>query len=126
MDALQVATLTVLNGQSLSDAVDLSGWDVVALRSPASVEASAFGFKASLDGSNFFDVNYAWKNSSGDFVRKKLEYPSSSSEYAVISNEDARVDWRSIRWLKLEMRSGGSPINVGANRVFELVLRRCN
>lgn len=43
---------TIANGASLSDAVDMTGRRLVAIRQPASTEGTAFGLVASMDGAS--------------------------------------------------------------------------
>lgn len=48
--------VTILNTASLSNALNVQGYDVVALQQPVNVEGTAYSFQASLDGATFADL----------------------------------------------------------------------
>ncbi len=56
MDSVVYRKATIAVGESLSDAVDIQGYDVVSLQQAASCEGTAFSFQGSVDGITFADL----------------------------------------------------------------------
>ncbi len=52
--AYQTQTVTVASGQTTSDAINLNGFGMVALITPAALTSTAMTFTGSQDGVNFF------------------------------------------------------------------------
>jgi len=48
--------VTIADGASLSDALDVLGWEVVSIEQPANCEGTAFTMQGSLDGVNYVDI----------------------------------------------------------------------
>lgn len=48
--------VTIADGASLSDELDVQGYDVVALQQAANTEGTAYSFQGSLDGETFADI----------------------------------------------------------------------
>lgn len=56
LEAVTFRKVTIADGASLSDALDVQGYDVVALQQAANAEGTAYSFQGSLDGDTFADV----------------------------------------------------------------------
>lgn len=56
LDDVVFRYVTIANGESLSDALGVQGYDVVALQQPANTEGTTFSFQGSLDGATFADI----------------------------------------------------------------------
>jgi formylmethanofuran:tetrahydromethanopterin formyltransferase len=52
----QTQTVTIANGATTSDAINMNGFDLVSLVLPAALTSTAMSFQASIDGTNFFTL----------------------------------------------------------------------
>lgn len=48
--------VTIANGESLSGALDVQGYDVVALQHAAATEGTAYSFQGAVDGETYADI----------------------------------------------------------------------
>jgi len=53
----QSNTITISDGDTVSDAADLNQFTLTALLVPAAMEGSSLTFQGSIDGTNFFPIN---------------------------------------------------------------------
>ena len=56
LEAVIFRKVTIADSASLSDAVNVQGYDVVALQHPANTEGTAYTFQGSLDGETYVDL----------------------------------------------------------------------
>lgn len=99
-----VATATIANGASLSDAVDLQGCRAVAIRMPAAWTTAVLTFQGSEDDSNYADVYTAGG--------VELQYAAAASRWIILEPQH----FLGIRYLKIRSGTSGTPANQGAAR----------
>lgn len=104
-------TVTIANGASLSDAVDISGAAVVGIVMPAVWTAAELTFQASADGTAYNNL-----------------YSDDDSEYSVQAAAARYIhivpsEFAGIRYLKVRSGTSGTPVNQGAERTVTLVVR---
>lgn len=105
-------TATIANGASLSGAVDLKGYGLLAIQMPAAWTAADLTFQASADGGTAFADVY---DDNGAEVQK----PAAANRYILVNQPlPYGVD-------RIKIRSGtsGTPVNQGAARTLTLLLR---
>lgn len=56
LESVVFRKVTIADSASLSDAVNVQGYDVVALQHPANTEGTAYTFQGSLDGETYVDM----------------------------------------------------------------------
>jgi hypothetical protein len=108
--ALETRTVTIANGASLSDAVDLGGRKLIAIDMPASWTAASLTFQASVDGTTFDNVY-------DGATERSLTV--AASYYSMLNIGD----WVGCRYLKLRSGTAASAVNQGGDRVITLVLQ---
>jgi len=108
--ALETRTVTIANGASLSDAVDLGGRKLVAIDMPASWTAASLTFQASVDGTTFDDLY-------DGATERSLTV--AASRYLAFNI----ADWVSVRFLKVRSGTAASAVNQGGDRVITLVVQ---
>lgn len=102
-------TVTIANGASLSNSVDLGGRALSAILMPAAWTAAALTFQASLDGVTFFNLldgagaEITASAAAGSFIRLSIN------------------DWLALRYLKIRSGTAAIPVNQGADRILSLV-----
>ncbi len=106
-------TVTIANGASISEVIDLTDTTLVGLIMPAVWTTAALNIGVSVDGTNWL-VGYDAFGSAANSIAS----PVVNGAYALDAN--ALLPWRFVR-----LRSGtaASPVNQGANRVFTLIKR---
>lgn len=110
---LTTKTVTIANGQSLSDAADLGTGRLVGIIMPAEWTTAALTFQANADaGATVYDVyddaTERTITSAGATASRFLALPLS--------------DWLGMRGLKVRSGTGASPVNQGAARTIILVV----
>lgn len=109
-EAIETRTVTIANGASLSDAVDLGGRKLVAIDMPASWTAASLTFQASVDGVTFDNVY------DGATERALIV---GASYYSALNIGD----WVGFRHLKIRSGTAGTPVNQGGARTLTLVVQ---
>lgn len=108
--AVETTAVTIANGVSLSDAVDLRGRKLVAIIMPAAWTTASLTFQGSVDGTNFFNVY--------DGAAERA-LPVAASYYSTL----AIVDWVGFRYIRLRSGTAGTPVNQGGTRTITLVVQ---
>jgi hypothetical protein len=108
--ALETLTVTIANGASLSDAVDLGGRKLVAIVMPSSWTAASLTFQASPDGVTYDDLY--------DSATER-SVTAAASRYLAFNI----ADWVSVRFLKIRSGTAGTPVNQAAARTLTLVVQ---
>lgn len=105
---------TIANGASLSGAINVQGWDVVAIEQPAACEGTAFTFQISMDGLTFVDV-----------------YDSAGAELSVTKSatlaQTLLLGTKEIRgavFLKVRSGATGLPVVQAGDAVLKVALRK--
>lgn len=107
-------TTTILNGASLSAAVDLgANCRLKALLMPAAWTAADITFQVSEDNTNFFDM----MGDDGNAV--KLTGPA-AGRWIGLRNDVARAMMR-VRYLKVQSGVPGTLVTQGADRIMTLL-----
>lgn len=104
-------TATIASSASLSGAVDLSGTTLAGYVMPAAWTAAGITFKASIDGTNFFDLYDQFGN----------EVKHTVDAGRVVSLTPS--DMASIRYIKIRSGTSASVVNQVAERVITLITR---
>lgn len=104
-----VATATIANNASLSDAIDLQGCRAVAIRMPASWTTAVLTFQGSEDDSNYADVY----TSGGT----ELQCAAAASRWIILEPQH----FLGIRYLKIRSGTSGTPVNQGGARSLVVV-----
>lgn len=86
---LKVKTVTILDGETTSDAIDSEGGALVGIVVPTGLEGTTFTVKASVDNSTFYD----YYNDSGS----QVTITCGASRFIGISAQD----FVGVRYLKL-------------------------
>ena len=107
---LETRIVTIANGASLSDAIDLGGRKLVAIDMPAAWTAASLTFQASADGTTY-DNLYDGATERAVVV--------GASYYSALNIGD----WVGVKFLKVRSGTAGSPVNQAAARTITLVLQ---
>lgn len=113
MAPIYTKTVTIANGASLSDAVDLKNGRLAGIIIPASWTTANLTFQVSPDGSNWVD-----------------RYDHQGAEYTVVVGGASRsisvplVDFIGVRHLKVRSGTTGSAVNQGGARSLTLIVVR--
>lgn len=100
-------TVTIASGQTVSEAVDLHGYSLLGVVTPAALTGSSMTFQGSVDGNTY--------NAIYDTSGNQLSMTVAASRFIAI----APTDLASCRYLKLV--SGSSE---GADRTITLAIRK--
>lgn len=100
--------LTILSGQSLSDALDLKGRILTGVFLPAAWTAANLTFQASPDGGTYYD---AWDQA------LEITVSAAASRFVAI---DAQL-FLGVRFLKVRSGTSGTPVAQGADRALILM-----
>ena len=107
----QAFTATIANGQSLSGAIDLGATRLFAIgMDPTAWTAAALTFKASLDGTNYFDLV--------DSTGAALSWAVAAQQ--IVLNANA-AQWLGIRYIKVQSGTTGTPVAQGAARTLTVI-----
>jgi len=105
------ATLTILNGETDSNAIDLNGNTATHLITPAALTNSSIRFKASMDGVTFYPV---YKND-GTNTLYSITVATSEARWYPLD----LATFKGARWIELNVASAETP-GVGLKRSFQL------
>ncbi len=100
------ATVTIKNGQALSDLIDLRRFPTGGYVMPAAWTTASIAFKVSYDGVNFYPL----KGATGSLI-----------EHTTPAVGDARpfpAEAASFYFLKIWSETGGANVNQAADRAF--------
>lgn len=103
-------TATILDGESLSNAVSIGHGRLVGIVVPASWTTAVITFQGSADGTNFYDMY--------DSQGAEITCQAASSVYITI--DDAAVG----PWLKLRSGTTGSPTTQSGDIALTLVVQK--
>jgi hypothetical protein len=105
-----VLTVTIANGQSLSDAAHIGAGTLVGIQLPAFTSAK-LTFQGSADGVTYVDVV--------DASAAEVEYAASTGAIYI----KAPADLVGVPYLKVRSGTSGSPVNQGAARTISLIVK---
>jgi hypothetical protein len=108
--ALEMTTVTIANGASLSGAVDIGGRKLVAIDMPSAWTAAALTFQASADGVTYDDMY-------DGATERSLTV--AASRYMMLNIGD----WVGARYLKIRSGTSGTPVNQGGARTITLMVQ---
>jgi hypothetical protein len=109
--------LKIPNGTSLSQAVDLRGFALKGILTPAAWTAAAISMQGSPDGQNFFPL--VIDNSS---TQTSLIATVATSEYYLLKTASGTYPFPMPRFIKIRSGTDGTPVNQGADRPFTLIV----
>jgi hypothetical protein len=102
---------TVPNGGSLSPAVDLRGFQPLAIQMPAAWTAASITFEVSDDGTNFADLY----NTSGEY-----SLTVAVDRAVALSNPN---ELSGFKYIKVRSGTSGTPVNQGADRIIKIIAK---
>lgn len=108
--AVVAPQVTVSNGTSLSNSVDLGPNRLFGIVMPAAWTAANLTFSVSVDG-----ITY---NNLVDDGGAEVTVTAAASQFIVMSNPPK---WFGIRWLKVRSGTSATPVNQGADRIISIV-----
>lgn len=104
-------SVTILNGQSLSGAADLRGFELCALVFPAAWTAAGVSFQVSYDGVTFQDLYNA---------TAEVTYAAAAANRAL---QVTPTDMAGVMLLKVRSGTSGTPVNQAADRIIAVIGR---
>lgn len=105
-------TVTIANGQSLSNAIDVPGHVLVGIVMPPTWTSANLTFQGSVDGSTFLNV----------FVEGGGEFQVTAFANRLIIVDPTRL--YGLRSLRVRSGTSGTPVAQTADRVITLVFRQ--
>ncbi len=112
INAMDVATATISNGQSLSAAVSLGGLRLFGIVMPSAWTAAGLTFQMSHDGGatwvNMYDAN-----------GNELTVTAGMSRYIALDP----ANFAAVHMLKVRSGTTGTPVNQGQDATMQLILR---
>lgn len=108
----ETGTVTILNGASLSDAINLENRTLVAIIMPSTWTAAALTFQFSLDGVNYFNA-YS--------LTAELTATTTPAIANSFINIARTATYDSARYLKIRSGTAAAPVNQAADRVLTVV-----
>lgn len=109
---LVTVSVTIASGASLSSAVDLLKYSLVGIQMPGTWTAANLTFQGSYDGSTFANLY--------DETQEVTLTSPTASVYIVLDP----AKYLSLRSLKVRSGTSGTPVNQGADRALQLILRQ--
>lgn len=103
--------ITIANGASLSDAINLMGTTLVGYIMPAGWDAASITFQVSVDGSSFADMR--------DTLGNEVKHIVQSDSFVSVQP----ANFASVQHIKLRSGTTGAAVNQSAERVITLVTR---
>jgi hypothetical protein len=104
-------TVTIANGASLSNEVDLETKTLIAIDMPASWTAANLTLQASVDNSTWDNVF--------DSLGTEVTITAAASRFILLNP----ADFVSVRYLKVRSGTSGTPVNQGGARTITLIVR---
>lgn len=108
-----IITLTIANGDSVSDVADIGSRKVVGLITPAAWTAAVLTFDANPSGANF-------RNVYDDGTERSIANATMQNASVYLSL-DAR-DWESMGLIRVKSGTQASAVVQGADRTIKLVI----
>jgi hypothetical protein len=105
--------VTIANGASLTDAIDLADTRLSRIAIPASWTTANLSFQVSYDG-----VTY---NNLHDLAG--VEVTAAAAASRSISLHTLFALFQDVRWLKIRSGTSGTPVNQGGDRTLQLAVR---
>lgn len=102
---------TVPNGAALSEAIDLRGYEPLAVQMPAAWTAAGLSFEVSDDGVNFADLY----NTSGEYTL------TVATDRAVALSTPNELS--GFQFIKVRSGTTGTPVNQGADRLIKILCK---
>jgi hypothetical protein len=102
---------TIANGAALSAAVDLRGFEPLAIQMPAAWTAAGLSFEVSDDGVNFADLY----NTSGEYT-----LTVAVDRAVALSNPN---ELSGFQFIKVRSGTTGTPVNQGADRIVKIIAK---
>jgi len=122
LDRVVFRKATIAVGESLSDAIDVQGYDVVSLQQAASCEGTTFSFQGSVDGVTFADMY----DSAGSEI--SLTKSASLAQCIQLGLTSTASSWYPLQGLnKIKIRTGltaGPTVQVTADATILVGLRK--
>jgi hypothetical protein len=103
----------IADGAALSDAINIQGYDVVAIQQPEDTEGTAFTFQGSVDGLTFADV----KDSTGTEVA--LAKSETEAETLLLGTNELR----GLQAIKVRSGTSATPTEQSGDAVILVGLR---
>lgn len=112
MNALEAVPVTISSGQSLSAAADLGGLRLFGIVMPSAWATANLTFQMSHDGGSTWSNVY-------DASGNELTATAGTSRFIALDP----ANFAAVTMLKVRSGTSGTPVNQGADRVLQLVLR---
>ena len=117
--AMIALPLTIANGQSLSNALQIShGLRIVRIGMPADWDAAPLTFQISSDNNTWWDLYHVVQSVEGPWVSYEVSVPSVVPNSIVLLPPDMGA---SLGWLKIRSGTKSQPVNQTADRTFALM-----
>lgn len=107
-------TVTIADSAALSGALNVQGWDVMAIEQPANCEGTAFTFQASQDGSTFADVY--------DNTGTELSVTKSATAAQLLTLGTKQI--QGVAQIKVRSGTTGAPTNQTGAATIKVGLRK--
>jgi hypothetical protein len=104
-------TVTIANGASLSNEVDLETKTLIAIDMPSSWTTANLTLQASVDNSTWDNVF--------DSLGTEVTILAAASRFILLNP----ADFVSVRYLKVRSGTSGTPVNQGGARTITLIVR---
>ena len=111
MTTLNYESVTIANGSSLSDALNIGNRDVFALIMPAAWTSAGLTFQGSFDGTNYYNLY--------DDAGNEISFTVGASRYVVIASP---AKFFGLKKLKIRSGTSGSAVNQAADRVIGVIV----
>lgn len=109
-------TATILNGASLSNEINIEGYNIVGFIMPATWTAASLSFAAAIDtGGTFVPIT--------DDAAAEVTFTVAAAK-AVGCRADKASALAPWRFIKLQSGTSGATVNQGADRVITLILKK--
>ena len=103
--------VTIANGASLSPAIDLRGYEPLAIQMPAAWTAAGLSFEVSDDGIAYADLY----NTSGEYT-----LTVDTSRAIALSNPN---ELSAFKYIKVRSGTTGTPVLQGADRLIKIIAK---
>ncbi len=112
--AVYAIPATIASGQSLSEALDVSGLELTAIQLPATWTAAGITFQGALDGADAAHATFQdLYDGGGTEIALTVVQAHTVTKLAAF-----QID--GLRWLKVRSGTGGAPVTQGASRTLIL------
>lgn len=111
MTTINYETVTIANGASLSDALNIASRNFFGVIMPAAWTSAAMTFQGSFDGTNYFDLY--------DETGTEVSFTVAASRYVIISSP---AKFLGLKKIKVRSGTSGTPVNQAAERTVGLIV----